>query len=364
MMIVKTEYKTISQPFYTESRSVIQNPVVAYEEYGKREGPVIFITHGGISSHHAAGKYHRDDPVPGFWDAIIGPGKPIDTNRFRVLSANSLGSMFGSTSPLSINPDTEKHYGPDFPKITLIDMVRFHRAFLDEMGVQRLFMMAGPSMGALQTLQMAALFPDFVGSAVAVAVAGRMTPYGMCMHHFMCHALQMDPGFNGGWYEIGEPLLAMRYIHQMVRVYYVSEGIVKQLFWDTVPEGKDAQEQRSRNVKRYLLDGLEEQIEGRDPNCYITILNAINTYDLGRDLAGDYEKGVNRIQCPVLLMNISSDAEFPPYWGQEVADVLNRKLTGQAKMTVIDSPWGHLGCVQEGALLGHHITQFIKKLVQ
>ena len=362
-MIVETEYKTLSKPFYTEDGSVIAKPVVAYEEYGRHDGPVIFIAHGGISSHHAAGKYHRDDTVPGFWDAIIGPGKPIDTNRFRVLSANSLGSMFGSTSPLSINPDTEKHYGPDFPEITLIDTVRFHRAFLDEMGVQHLFMMAGPSMGALQTLQMAALFPGFVGAAVAAAAAGRMTPYGMCMHHFMCHALQMDPGFKGGWYEIGKPLSAMRCIHQMVKVYYVGEGVVKRLFWDTVQEGKDVQEQRSRNVQRYLLDGLEEQIKGRDPNCYITILNAINTYDLGRDMGGDYEGGVNRIQCPVLLMNIASDMEFPPYWGQEVADILNTKRNGQARMRIIDSPWGHLGCVQEGALLGQQIAQFIANLL-
>jgi len=362
-MIVRTEYKKLSRPFNTEQGGEIKEPVAAYEEYGTKDGPVILITHGGISSHHAAGKYHPDDPLPGFWDAVIGPGKPIDTNRFRILSANSLGSMYGSSSPLSLNPDTGKHYGPDFPKITLIDMTRFLRVFLEEMGVDRLFMIAGPSMGALQALQMAVLFPDFVGSAVTAAVSGRMTPYGMCMHHFMIHALQMDPEFNNGWYQIGKPTLMMRSIHQMVRVYYTSEKIIKQLFWDMVPEGKGSQEKRCQNIKNYLLEGLEEHIKGRDPNCYITILNALNSYDLGRDVDGNYEKGVERIKCPVLLMNISTDSEFPPYWAQEVADILNRKQPGQARMHVIGSPWGHLGCIQEGLKLGKHISQFMDELI-
>ena len=166
--MVKSQVLKLPEPFITEKGGVIKEPVVAYEEYGKKEGPTVFITHGGLSSQHAAGRYSALDPLPGFWNDLIGPEKAIDTNRFRVLSANSLGSMYGSSSPLTLNPDTGKPYGPDFPEITLIDMVRYHKAFLDQMGVSRLFMMAGPSMGSLQTLQMAALYPDYVDSVVAI----------------------------------------------------------------------------------------------------------------------------------------------------------------------------------------------------
>ena len=359
-MIVKSQVLKLPEPFITEKGEVIKEAVVAYEEYGKREGPTVFITHGGLSSHHAAGRYSAQDPLPGFWDDLIGPGKAIDTERFRVLSANSLGSMYGSSSPMTPNPDSGKHYGPDFPEISLIDMVRYHKAFLDQMGVSRLFMMAGPSMGSLQALQMAALYPDYVESVVAVATAGRMTPSGMCIHHFMINAIRMDPEFNNGWYDIGTPKLALRLIQQVARIYYTHERFVKERCWDTVPEGKDSQEKRSLNARDYLQTGIEEQIEGRDPNCYIRVLNAINSYDLGRDVQ-DYEKGAQRIECPVLLINISTDSEFSPYWAEELAEILNKKNPDQAQVKIIDSPWGHMACVQEGKAIGKHIEDFIRR---
>ena len=202
----------------------------------------------------------------------------------------------------------------NFPEITLIDMVRYHKAFLDQMGVSRLFMMAGPSMGSLQALQMAALYPDYVDSVAAVATAGRMTPSGMCIHHFMINALQMDPAFNNGRYEIGAPKLALRLIQQVARIYYTHERYVKEKCWDSVPEGKDSQEKRNVNTRDYLQIGVEEQIAGRDPNCYIRVLNAINSYDLGRDVQ-NYEKGVQRIKCPVLLINISTGFRVPSLLG-------------------------------------------------
>ena len=359
-MIVKSQTLKLAEPFVTEKGSVIQEAVVAYEAYGQEGKPAVLITHGGLSSHHAAGRYATEDPLPGFWDDIIGPGKAIDTHRYWVLSANSLGSMYGSASPLTTNPDTGNPYGPDFPEITLIDMVRFHKAFLDQMGVKSLALIAGPSMGSLQALQMAALYPDYVDSVVSVATAGRMTPSGMCIHHFMINALQMDPAFNDGRYESGTPKLALHLIQQVARIYYTHERFIKERYWDSVPEGKNSQAKRSLNARDYLLTGVEEQIEGRDPNCYIRILNAINSYDLGKDV-GDYEKGVQRIKCPVLLINISTDAEFPPHWAEELAEILNRKNPGQAQVKIIDSIWGHMGCVQEGKAIGKHITDFLCK---
>ena len=266
--------------------------------------------------------------------------------------------MYGSSSPLTLNPDSGRHYGPEFPEISLIDMVRYHKAFLDQMEVPRLFMMAGPSMGSLQALQMAALYPDYVESVVAVATAGRMTPSGMYIHHFMINALQMDPAFNNGRYKIGAPKFALRLIQQVARIYYTHERFVKEKCWDSVPEGKDSQEKRNANARNYLQIGVEEQIAGRDPNCYIRVLNAINSYDLGRDVQ-NYKMGVQRIKCPVLLINISTDSEFPPYWAEEVAEIINRKNPGQAQVKIIDSPWGHMGCVQEGMAIGKHISDFL-----
>ena len=143
---------------------------------------------------------------------------------------------------------------------------------------------------------------------------------GMCIHHFMINAIQMDPEFNNGNYAVGTPKLALHLIQQVARIYYTHESFIKKQFWDSVPEGKNSQEKRSLNAKAYLMTGVEQRIEGRDPNCYIRILNAINSYDLGRDVQ-DYKKGVQRLKCPVLLINISTDSEFPPYWAEEVAKI-------------------------------------------
>ena len=167
-MIVKSQVLKLPEPFIMEKGGVIKEAIVAYEEYGKKEGPTVLITHGGLSSHHAAGRYSAQDPLPGFWDDLIGPEKAIDTNRYRVLSANSLG----------------------------------------------------------------------------------------------------------------------------------------------------------RDVQ-------------------------------------DYEKGVQRIKCPVLLINISTDSEFPPYWAEELAGILNKNNPNQAQVKIIDSPWGHMGCVQEGKAIGKHIMDFL-----
>ncbi|WP_408956570.1 alpha/beta fold hydrolase [Natroniella sp. ANB-PHB2] len=357
-MLVEKQKLKLSRPFKTEQGEIIKEPIIAYEEYGKKEGPVIFIAHGGLSNQHAAGKYSKKDKEPGWWDEIIGEGKAIDLNKYRVICANSLGGMNGTSSPLSINPDTGRRYGSDFPEITLIDTVRFHKAFLDELNIDKLQMMAGPSMGSLQSLQMAALYPDFVNSVVAVATAGRMTPSGMAMHHFMINAAKSDPEFNKGNYENENPKLALKLIHQVARLYYTNRRIIEEFSSKNVVEGFDAQKKRSENVYKYLTRGLEKEIKGRDLNCYIRLLEAVNTYDLGRDV-GDYKEGILRIKAPLLLINITTDQEFPPVWADEVADILNAKRPGQAEVREIDSSWGHLGCVKEAEVINKHISEFI-----
>jgi homoserine O-acetyltransferase len=363
-MIAQKKIFSLSKPFITESGETIKTPLMAYEEYGLPDGPVLLITHGGLSSQHAAGKYHESDPEPGFWDGIIGPGKAVDTEKFRVISVNSLGSMHGSSGPMTENPETGKPYGPGFPAITMIDQARFYKAFLDDLDISKIFMAAGPSMGSMQNLQMAALFPDLVGSVVSVATAGRMTPGGMAMHEFIISALKKDPDFEGGYYFLKgkKPVLALKIIHEIARIYYTHEKLIKTLCWDTVPENKYVQRQRSENIRNYLTAMIDEHIADKDPNCYISLLNAINSFNLGRDTES-YEKGVQRIKCPVLLMNMDTDAEFPPYWAQEVADILNKKNPGQARMEVIPSIWGHIGCLRETEALGKHISKFIQELL-
>ncbi|NIB38582.1 alpha/beta fold hydrolase [Pseudomaricurvus alkylphenolicus] len=359
-MITTSKTLTLDQPFVTQAGESLTHAVVAYEEYGIEQGPVIFVTHGGLSSHHAAGKYSEDDPLPGWWDGLIGPDKVFDTNRFRIICSNSLGSMYGSTGPTSIDPLTGCRYGPRFPDITLTDMVHFQKQFLQQLGITKLTLMAGPSMGSLQTLQMAALYPDFVGAAVAVATSGRMTPDGMTMHHLMRNLILMDPEFQAGWYHSDKPLAAMRSIAQLAKLYYMHENIFKKTCWDTIDDGPSSQSERSDAINRFLLATTDTEIVGRDPNSYLTILNAVNSHDLGVGQP-DFASGVQRIQCPVLVMNIDTDREFSVFWGQELTDTLNQAKSGQAKLEVLKSDWGHMGCLKECEQMATHIGAFMRE---
>ena len=358
-MIVNQKQVVLDNPFVTQSGVVINSPKVCYEEYGNHDGEVVYIAHGGLSSQHAAGKYAEDEADAGWWDDIIGPGKVIDTKKYRVICANSLGSMFGTTGPNSINPDTEKKYGPDFPSLTLIDMTLFIKKFLDQLGIKKLHLMAGPSMGSLQSLQMAALFPEFIDNVIAVATAGRMPPSGMAMHHFMINAVKMDPEYNNGWYEEGEALHALRMIHQVAKIYYTHEKCIKTLCWDSVAEGGESQQKRSANVSDYLLGTLENDIAGRDPNSYITLTTAVNSYDLGIG-AESYEAGVRRIKCPVLLINIDTDCEFAPEWAHELGSIINESNPGQCNVEIIASEWGHIGCLRESKKIAALMQTFLQ----
>lgn len=357
-MLVEKKCLTLSHPFVTEGGAQLISPPVAYEEYGNPDGPVILVCHGGISSHHAAGKYRADDTASGWWDGIIGRGQPFDTDRFRIVSMNALGGMYGSCSPASIDPATGCRYGPTFPTITLRDQVRFIAAFLDALQIDKLWCMAGPSMGSLHTLTFAALYPQRVERAVAVATAARMTASGMAMHHLMMNAFRADPDFHGGWYTPGVPLAAAKLLWQVIKLYYTSEQLYKKTCADSVPHGPGAQLKRSAHAAAFLTAGLDNGIAGYDPNCFITSLTAINSHDLGEGLAS-LEEGIRRIQCPLLLVNIDSDHEFPPYAAEEIAAVLNASQPGKARTRLITSMWGHLGCIREPEQLGSFLREWL-----
>ena len=357
-MKIINDKKKLSKSFITEYGETIKEPIVAYNEYGNPDGPVIFITHGGLSHHYAAGTYNNE---PGYWETIIGPDKPFNTNIFRILTANSLGSMFGTSSPITINPDTGKYYGPDFPKFTFTDTVRFHKLFLEEMEVQKLFLIAGPSMGSLQSLLMSALYPDFVDGAIGIATAGKMPPYCMTIHNFFQTALQMDPEFNEGWYDINQPLVINKVGHMAMRIFYTHNDLIQKDVIDTIPDGPEAVKQRSYVSEKYLTTNLEEHTMTHDPNCMISVLKALNMYDLGLSMES-YEQGVTRITCPVLLVNFTTDHEFYPEYAKEVADILNKHNPRQATVKAYYSKWGHLACVKDTDLFSIDIKNFIIKL--
>lgn len=301
--------------FVLSSGAVLAQPEVAYADYGPREAPVVLICHGGFSPYEAMGP-------TGYWDGLIGPGKAIDTERYRVLCPNALGAMFGTTSPLSLNPATGRPYGADFPAFDFLDSTRFLKAFLDELGVTRLAAACGPSMGSCHSLMLAALYPELVGKVVAVATAGRTPVAALTIHNLLINLLRMHPGEAG-----------VKTIYLVSRMYYNHErGIQRKCGYD------------SARVDAFLWEGLESRLATWDPESIIAVLRALNTYDLGE----------LTVRCPALLINFTTDQEFAPVWAQELAARLP-----DARCSILDSDWGHLGCIAETSAMSPLIRQFL-----
>ncbi|MBF0546562.1 MAG: alpha/beta fold hydrolase [Candidatus Riflebacteria bacterium] len=362
-MFVEPKCLHLSTPFQTQRGVIISQPIIAYEDYGLPNGPVIFIAHGGLSNQHAAGRYSSRDLAPGWWDGLIGPEKAFDTNRFRIIATNVLGSMFGTTGPQSINNETGKIFGPDFPKLTLRDIVRFQKVFLNEIGVERLEVMAGPSMGSMLSLEMAASYPEFVKGVVAVATAGRTPPPALAAHHFMMNLIKQDQQFNAGWYGENKPKACLKAIYQFSRMFYGHEKLLRKQFWNRLTDGLNSQDDRSHAAADYLMEQVDIRIQAWDPNSIISLLSAINTHDLGCG-SESYSDGVKRITCPLLLMNIDTDQEFQPDWAVEIAEILNSRTSGQATFRVLESSYGHLGCLMETKQMEPHIRKFMQNAQQ
>lgn len=307
MVAVLRKSEELMKSFTLSSGVVLEDPVVAYAEYGPSDGPVALVCHGGFSPYEAGGP-------AGYWKTLVGPGKALDTDHYRVLCPNALGGMFGTTSPLS--------YPGEFPAFTFEDSTRFLKAWLDEMGVTRVEVAAGMSMGSCHCLQLAALYPSLVGRVVAVATAGRAPVAALTIHNLLIEILRLHPG------ELG-----VKTIYLISRLYYNHErGIQKKCGYD------------SARVRDFLWEGLESRLATWDPASIIAVLEALNTYDLGSRV----------VECPALLINFATDQEFAPIWAEELAARLP-----QARCVILDSDWGHLGCLAETAQMDPLIREFL-----
>ena len=308
--------------FELESGQKLPEMTVAYETYGTlaRDGRnAILITHGFTSSHHAAGK-STPTGTPGWWDGLIGPGKTIDTTRYFVIASNMLGSSYGSTAPASPNPATGKRYGPDFPTITLRDMVRAQRLLLDGLGVHHLVAVAGPSFGGYQAFQWAVQYPEHMDGVVAVVTAPKGSG-GDAAVKALVDRFATDPGWNGGWhYDTGgilPTLTAMRYETLMRYGQNEIQAV-------TIPDPA----QREARI-RTMAETWARQF---DPNSMVALRKAAVRFDAEPELA--------KIRARVLYVLSRTDKLFPPSIAPAVMDKLT-KAGVDARYVEIDTEFGH-----------------------
>ncbi len=308
--------------FELESGQKLQEMTLAFETYGTlaRNGRnAILITHGFTSSHHAAGTY-TPTGAPGWWDGLIGPGKTIDTNRYFVVSSNMLGSSYGSTAPASIDPATGKRYGPDFPTITLRDMVRAQRLLLDGLGVHHLVAVAGPSFGGYQAFQWAIQYPDFMDGVVPVVTAPKGSG-GDAAVKTLVDRFAQDPGWNGGWHYdrggIPATLTTMRF-ETLMR--YGQNEIQAATIADPA--------QREARIRTMAATWAKQF----DPNSMVALRKAAVRFDAEAELT--------KIRARVLYVLSRTDKLFPPSIAPGVMDKL-AKAGVDATYVEIDTEFGH-----------------------
>ncbi|OLF19271.1 homoserine O-acetyltransferase MetX [Actinophytocola xanthii] len=364
---VTTRYVDLPEPVGLDCGRELHPVRVAYETYGTlspERDNVILVCHALSGDAHAAGlstapaaagtrdgfgAEDRDGAAGaalGWWDGMIGPGKAFDTDRFFVVSTNLLGGCRGTTGPSSVDPTTGEPYGPDFPVVTVADMVRTQRAFLDVLGIERLAAVAGGSLGGMQALEWAIMYPDQVDSIVAIASTHALHPQGMAWNAIAREAILRDPAWQGGrYYGTGRtPDAGMGVARMVGHVTYLSGPALHDKFGRRLQFADDIRytiTEPEFEVESYLRHQADSFVRRFDANTYLTMSRALTYFDIARQYGGgSLSRALRGVAARTLLIAFSSDWLYPPAASEEVHEAL-RALGKPSELHLIDAPYGH-----------------------
>ena len=331
-----------------QSGASIRDYHLAFETYGQLNADrsnAVLVCHALNASHHVAGVYEGQDKSEGWWDNMIGPGKPVDTNRFFVIGVNNLGSCFGSTGPMHLHPDTGEVYGADFPVVTVEDWVNAQARLLDRLGVTQLAAVLGGSLGGMQALSWTLQYPERVLHAVVVASAPNLTAENIAFNEVARRAIVTDPDFHGGhFYRQGViPKRGLRIARMIGHITYLSDDVMNEKFGRQLREGLDLKystqdiEFQIESYLRYQGDKFSEYF---DANTYLLITRALDYFDPARGHGGDLTEALARATAKFLLVSFTTDWRFSPRRSREIVKALldNRRHVSYAE---IDAPHGH-----------------------
>ncbi len=338
---------------------------VAYETYGRlnetRDNAVL-ICHALSGDAHVAGRHKPDDRKPGWWDQMVGPGKGIDTDKYFVICSNFLGGCSGTTGPSSINPQTGKPYGLDFPIITIGDMVEVQKLLMDKLGIKQLLAVVGGSVGGMQVLQWAVAYPDFIRAALPVATTTHLSAQSIAFDAVGRNAIIGDSNFNNGRYTPEKPPQIGLSIARMIgHITYLSEKGMRAKF------GRQLRSARQYNydfnsefaVETYLDHQGQTFVERFDASSYLYITKAADYFDLEKDF-GSLEKAFRNVKCRFLVVSFASDWLFTPAQSAEIVDALVANRTDVSYCN-IQSDYGHDAFLLETEALGELIAGFLER---
>ena len=345
-----------SEPLRLQSGAQLRDYSLACETYGTLNADAsnaVLVCHALNASHHVAGLHAGPDgqPLPksqGWWDNMIGPGKPVDTNRFFVIGINNPGSCFGSTGPMHTNPDTGKPYGADFPVVTVEDWVDAQARVLDALGIQQLAAVLGGSLGGMQALSWTLQHPERVRHCVAVATAPKLSAQNIAFNEVARRAIVTDPDFHGGhFYEHGVvPRRGLRVARMIGHITYLSDDVMDEKF------GREMVGRAIGDAPGYSTQDIEFQVESYlryqgdkfsdyfDANTYLLITRALDYFDPARTHGGNLSAAMAKALAKFLVISFTTDWRFAPARSREIVKALvdNRRDVSYAE---IDAPHGH-----------------------
>jgi homoserine O-acetyltransferase len=330
-------------PFTMRHGGVLPEVDIVYETWGKltpeRDNALLLLT--GLSpSAHAASS--ADDPTPGWWEEVVGPGKAIDTNRFFVVCVNSLGSPHGSTGPASIDPRTGKRYGITFPVLTIEDIATTAHEALRAIGLTTLRAVVGPSLGGMSALAYAILFPGEVDNLVTISSAARATPFAIAIRSVQREAIRSDPEWKGGEYvPPAAPVTGLRLARKLGLITYRSAAEWRQRFRRERTADRDGDVFGIEfEVEAYLEMHARKFVGSFDANCYLYLSRSMDLFDVA-DHGGSVEAGLARIQARrTLVIGVTTDFLFPLDQQEEIANVLKGQGR-EVQFTPLPSLQGH-----------------------
>ena len=337
-------------PLALASGASVDGYELTVETYGRlnaERSNAVLVCHALNASHHVAGIAVDDPADVGWWDNMVGPGKPVDTNRFFVVGVNNLGSCFGSTGPMSISPATGKPYGASFPVVTVEDWVNAQARLADVLGVERWAAVMGGSLGGMQALSWAIQYPERLAHCVAIASAPKLSAQNIAFNEVARTAIRSDPDFHGGdYYAHGVvPKRGLRVARMIGHITYLSGADMAEKFGRALRDREVGDEYRFHydiefEVESYLRHQGDKFAEYFDANTYLLITRALDYFDPARVTGGDLAAAMRPASAKFLLAAFTTDWRFPPERSREIVEALI--ATGRdVSYAEIDAPHGH-----------------------
>ncbi len=326
--LVSPQSIIFEQALELECGETLAGHTLAYETYGKLNAArsnAILICHALSSHHHAAGYHSMEERKPGWWNNCVGPGKPIDTNRFFVVCSNNLGGCHGSTGPSSINPANGRPYGRDFPDIVVKDWVRSQAQLADALGIERWAAVVGGSLGGMQALQWSIDYPERLAHAVVIAAAPRLSAQNIAFNEVARTAIKSDPDFHDGDYYQHHtiPERGLRLARMLGHITYLSDDSMHAKFGRELQAGSPtAGYNMEFQVESYLRYQGSKFAGEFDANTYLLMTKTLDHFDPAKDYDNDLTRALNRARAKFLVISFTSDWRFSPARSREIVRAL------------------------------------------